>query len=216
MPGTRVGLDPISRGPLQLRRRGHRALDPRIDHVTSQTKAGRARLIDHHCRRRQRPDPVTNFFAARCQPPLKNLTGFSVQSTPDHRSCVHIQPDARTMTFHWGLLHLWLYRPGPDSCRQPTFTCSEAPASSYRLQYGTRWPRSQGVEAILTVIAPHPGGNPLKLWMPAAPALVRDENGPGRRVDVATDWCHEPVLTLDAGPPAGTRGCCCGHVSAPL
>ena len=40
---------------------------------------------------------------------------------------------ARTLTFHWGLLHLWLYRPGPDSCRQPTFTCSEAPASSYRL-----------------------------------------------------------------------------------
>src|SRR6476660_8995710 len=135
MPGiTRVGLDPISRGPLQLRRRGHHTLDPRIDQVTSQPKAGRARLIDHHCRPRQRPDPVTNFFAARCQPPLKNLTGFSVQSTPDHRSCVHIQPDARTMTFHWGLLHLWLYRPGPDSCRQPTFTCSEAPASSYRLQ----------------------------------------------------------------------------------
>jgi hypothetical protein len=48
MPGiTRVGLDPISRGPLQLRRRGHRTLDPRIDQVTSQTKAGRARLIDH-------------------------------------------------------------------------------------------------------------------------------------------------------------------------
>src|SRR6476646_8029828 len=134
MPGiTRVGLDPISRGPLQLRRRGHHTLDPRIDQVTSQPKAGRARLIDHHCRPRQRPDPVTNFSAARCQPPLKNLTGFSVQSTPDHRSCVHIQPDARTMTFHWGLLHLWLYRPGPDSCRQPTFTCTEAPASSYRL-----------------------------------------------------------------------------------
>src|SRR6478735_3791554 len=134
MPGiTRVGLDPISRGPLQLRRRGHHTLDPRIDQVTSQPKAGRARLIDHHCRPRQRPDPVTNFFAARCQPPLKNLTGFSVQSTPDHRSCVHIQPDTRTMTFHWGLLHLWLYQPGPDSCRQPTFTCSEAPASSYRL-----------------------------------------------------------------------------------
>src|SRR6476619_7085926 len=117
---------------------GRCTLDPRIDQVTSQTKAGRARLIDHHCRRRQRPDPVTNFFAARCQPPLKNLTGFSVQSTPDHRSCVHIQPDARTMTFHWGLLHLWLYRPGPDSCRQPTFTCSEAPAWSYRLHHRSR------------------------------------------------------------------------------
>jgi hypothetical protein len=62
----------------------------------------------------------------------ENLTCFSVQSTPDHRSCVHIQSDTRTMTFPWGLLHLWLYRPGPDSCRQPTFTCSEARASSSR------------------------------------------------------------------------------------
>ena len=24
--------------------------------------------------------------------------------------------------------------------------------------------------------------------------------GPGSLVDVATDWCHEPVLKLDAGP----------------
>ncbi|MGO9152298.1 MAG: IS256 family transposase [Mycobacterium sp.] len=29
---------------------------------------------------------------------------------------------------------MWLYRPGPDSCRQPTFTCSEAPAFPYRLE----------------------------------------------------------------------------------
>jgi hypothetical protein len=53
MPGvTRVGFDPISRRPLQLRRRGHHTLDARIYQVTSQTKAGRASLIDHHRRRR--------------------------------------------------------------------------------------------------------------------------------------------------------------------
>jgi hypothetical protein len=40
--------------------------------------------------------------------------------------------------------------------------------------------------------------------------------GPGSLVDVATDWCHEPVLKLDAGPLSGTRDCCCEHVSAPL
>src|SRR4029077_2707477 len=33
---------------------------------------------------------------------------------------------ARTLNLHWGLLQphiLWLYRPGPDSRRQPTLTC---------------------------------------------------------------------------------------------
>ena len=29
---------------------------------------------------------------------------------------------------------LWLYRPGPDSCRQPTFTCERGPSPSYRLE----------------------------------------------------------------------------------
>jgi hypothetical protein len=53
MPGvTRVGFDPISLRPLQLRRRGHHTLDLRIYQVASQTKAGRASLIDHHRRAR--------------------------------------------------------------------------------------------------------------------------------------------------------------------
>jgi hypothetical protein len=40
---------------------------------------------------------------------------------------------ARTLTFHWGLPHLWLYRPGPISCRQPTFTCERGPSPPYQL-----------------------------------------------------------------------------------
>ena len=59
-------------------------------------------------------------------------------------------------------------------------------------------------------------GNPLKLSVPPGPALVGDEMGRAAWVDVAADWCHEPVLKLDAGPPSGTRDCCCEHVSAPL
>src|SRR6476469_1487500 len=41
---------------------------------------------------------------------------------------MHIQPDTRSIRAHWGLPHLWLYRPGPTPARQPTITCGEAPA----------------------------------------------------------------------------------------
>jgi hypothetical protein len=44
-----------------------------------------------------------------------DLAGLTIQTAPEHRSCVHIQPNTRTLTFHWGLPHLWLYRPGPTS-----------------------------------------------------------------------------------------------------
>ena len=59
MPGTtRVGLDPISRGPLQLRRRGYQTIDPRVDQLASQPKPARASLI-------------------RPQPPARAMTGSS-------------------------------------------------------------------------------------------------------------------------------------------
>ena len=38
--------------------------------------------------------------------------------------------------------------------------------------------------------------------------LVPDEMLLGEPVDVDTDWCREPVLKLDVGPPAGTPDCC--------
>ena len=54
MPGiTGVGLDPIPRRALQLRRRGHHTLDPRIDQIPRQPEPRRAGLIGHRHRRRQ-------------------------------------------------------------------------------------------------------------------------------------------------------------------
>ena len=49
---------------------------------------------------------------------------------------MHIQTDTRTLNLHWGLLQphiLWLYRPGPDSRRQPTLTCARRPQPPYGL-----------------------------------------------------------------------------------
>ena len=56
---------------------------------------------------------------------------------------MHIQTDARTLNLHWGLLQphiLWLYRPGPDSRRQPTLTCARRPQPPYGLE-GPRGPK---------------------------------------------------------------------------
>lgn len=62
------------------------------------------------------------------QPPLEHLTRRPVQPTRDHRPCVHIEADTRTIIFHWGLPHLWLYRPGPLPVGNPRSHVSEAPA----------------------------------------------------------------------------------------
>ena len=69
----------------------------------------------------------------RAQPPLKHLTGVPIQPTPDDRTCVHIQANTRTLTFHWGL---------PTSCGStgqdhpvgnPRSHVSGGPSPPYRL-----------------------------------------------------------------------------------
>jgi hypothetical protein len=55
------------------------------------------------------------------------------------------------------------------------------------------WPTSP------TCAWPAVPGNPLKLLMAAGAGTRGDENVAGCLGDVATDWCHEPVLKLDAG-----------------
>jgi hypothetical protein len=129
VPGVpQVGLDPVPARALQLRGRRHLALDPPPDQEPGQPEPRRTGLIGDRDRPRQRPDPRLDVAAVGGQPPLEQLTGPPVQTTPDHRACVHIQTDTRSIPAHWGLPHLWLYRPGPTPARQPTITCGEAPA----------------------------------------------------------------------------------------
>ena len=116
-----VGLDPIASGPDRLRWGHHYAIDTRCRQGPSQPEPGRASLIGHCHRTWQTLQPFQDLVVLGGQPAVKELAGFTIQPARNYRSCVHIQSDTRTLTFHWGLPHLWLYRPGPP-CRQPTFT----------------------------------------------------------------------------------------------
>ena len=129
MPGIpHVGLDPIPRWALQLRRRRDLARDALPRQESGQPEPGRPGLVGHYDRPGQPPNPGDDLAVIRAQPALEQLPGLPVQAARHHRTGVHVQSDTRTIRQHWGLPHLWLYRPGPVSCRQPTFTCGEAPA----------------------------------------------------------------------------------------
>lgn len=88
-------------------------------------------------RQQSRAHTTTSGARLDTRPRRDHSVGPRRQATTTQFSVPQGDPQvrmARTLTFHWGLHpHLWLYRPGPNSCRQPTFTCSEAPASSYQL-----------------------------------------------------------------------------------
>src|SRR6187200_2009754 len=130
-----VGLDSIPRRSLQLRRCRHPAINTRTDQRPRQPESRRARLIGHRHRRWQISQPFPDLPVIWSQPALEYLTGVPIKSTSDYRTCVHIQTDARTLNLHWGLLQphiLWLYRPGPDSRRQPTLTCARRPQPPIR------------------------------------------------------------------------------------
>jgi len=55
---SRIGLDPITRRPLQFRRRRHHTPDPRPSQLPRQPEPRRPRLIGHRDRRRQLRQPV--------------------------------------------------------------------------------------------------------------------------------------------------------------
>ena len=89
----------------------------------------------------------------RSQAALEQLTGLPIQATRHHRSRVHIQPNTRTIPDHWGLPHLWHYRPG-RSCRQPTITCERGPSPNSHTVYtaghldfhaSKRWPQLEEI-----------------------------------------------------------------------
>ena len=134
-----VGLDPVPGRADQLRRSGYLTAD---DQRRSRCGPTRTRSDPPH---RSPPPGQADHRATPRSPHDREST---VVGTPhrcphpkhtQHRTCVHIQTNTRTLNVHWGLPHLWLYRPGPTSCRQPRSHVSEAPApipSSAR--YGSR------------------------------------------------------------------------------
>src|SRR3954469_10446178 len=78
----------------------------------------------------------------RRQPRSQHLPGLPIQSTPDDRTGVNIEPDTRTLTDHWGLPRLWLYRQGPTLCGNPRSSVA-GPQPPYRLvkKRSGRYPR---------------------------------------------------------------------------
>jgi hypothetical protein len=57
----------------------------------------------------------TDFAVIRAQPVFDNLARLTHQRAKarNNRTRVHIQTNTRTLMTHWGLPHLWFYRPGP-------------------------------------------------------------------------------------------------------
>ena len=105
-----VGLDPVPRRALQLRRRRQQTPDAVLGQEPRQTEPSRAGLVGHRDRARQRLQPAPQLAVIRRQPPLEHLPGLPVQTARDHRPGVHIQPDTRPLlTDHEDLL--------PRSCK---------------------------------------------------------------------------------------------------
>jgi hypothetical protein len=95
-----VGLDPITRWALQLRRRRDQTRHVVAAEVAGQAEAGRTGLVDHLHRARQARDPTEDVAGIGCQSSLPDLAGGRVQPVRDDRPGMHIQPDERTILTH--------------------------------------------------------------------------------------------------------------------
>ena len=125
-----IGLDPVPGRTDQLRWRGHLTTDASRGQRSGQPEPRRAGLVGHRHRARQIPEPGQRSrhdpasTAARSTSPVSPSRPHA-----NHRTCVHIQPDTRTLNTSLG---------PPTSCgstgqdliprRQPTFTCEWGPA----------------------------------------------------------------------------------------
>src|ERR671921_52324 len=69
----------------------------------------------------------------RRHPRPEYLPGLLVQPASNDRSGVNIQPDTHTLTDHWGLPRLWLYRQGPPLHGNPRSSVV-GPQPPYRLE----------------------------------------------------------------------------------
>ncbi len=123
-----VGLDPIPGRLLQLRRRRDHASDPRHTQVSLKTETGRAGLVGHRHRTRQPLDPGPDVLVGRGQLRLDQLARDAIDRRRRDRSCVHVEPNARTLGKHRGLPQL-LDRPSrPALLGNPRPFVSGAPA----------------------------------------------------------------------------------------
>ena len=102
VPG--IGLDPITRRSLQLRRRRHLAADPGRDQMPVQPEPGGGGLIGHRHRTRQLGQPRTDVIKRSARNlGWNNCTRDTVDRRRRDRSGVHIEPNTRTLRKHRGL-----------------------------------------------------------------------------------------------------------------
>jgi hypothetical protein len=91
VPGiAHIGLDPIPRRTLQLRRRRDQAIDTFRGEEPGQPEPGRPGLVGHRDRPRQTANPPDDLGVVRAQPALEQLPGLPVQTTRHDRTRVHV------------------------------------------------------------------------------------------------------------------------------
>ncbi len=137
VPG--IGLDPITRRALQLRRRRHHTPDPRRGQLPGQPEPGRARLVGHRDRRRQLRQP-------RRTPPMRRATAGARDTSPvtvvqirTPRSTGRAHPGRHSYApEHRGLPQLWL--PTGPRFRQSTSTCERGPGPPFEKDARDRRP----------------------------------------------------------------------------
>ena len=95
-----VGLDLVPGRALQLRGRHHLAAHPGRGQRPGQPEPGRAGLIGHRHRPRQRDDPVHDRLGLRCHPLGADLARLVVDRAPHDRTSMNVQTDPRTLCQH--------------------------------------------------------------------------------------------------------------------
>ena len=110
-----IRFDPVARRALDLRRGRNLAPDSRRRKRPGQPEPCRTRFVDHRNRSGQRPYPSDHVVIGGRQPFPEHLTRVAVDRRPDHRTCVHIQTNTRTLGKHRGLPHL-SDRPSKGPC----------------------------------------------------------------------------------------------------
>ena len=93
----RIGFDPISRWPLEFRRRRDDTPDPRRGQLSGQPESRRACLVGHRDRRQQLRQPCRHALDRRCQPAPDYRAIDRVQTAPHDGPGMHIQADTRTL-----------------------------------------------------------------------------------------------------------------------
>src|SRR3954466_10827517 len=90
----------------------------------------------------------------RRHPRPEYLPGLLIQPASNDRSGVNIQPDTRTLTDHWALPRLWLYRQGPPLHGNPRSSVV-GPQPPYRLKHFLLPALSPGTVVVVDNVGAH-------------------------------------------------------------